>query len=45
MELLKYNYKNMKKILSLIVFVFSISSVAALSLSADVEYANKLAEK
>ncbi len=35
----------MKKILSLIVFVFSISSVAALSLSADVEYANKLAEK
>jgi len=35
----------MKKLLSLIVFIFSISSVAALSLSADVEYANKLALK
>ncbi len=35
----------MKKFLVLLVFVFSVTSVWALSLSSNIEYANKLAEK
>lgn len=35
----------MKKFLSLIVFIFTISSVTVFALSTDIEYANKLASK